>query len=101
MTDTEAKVLFPEGYKALIQSFANNTYMPLDTPVPQMDPEAKARNIPTSFASQNDEMFIAIGVAEGTRTPSGGYTKAWSGHTDPGDGHLESRHCLWWTGQPA
>ena len=30
--------------------------------------------------------FIAIGISEGTRTPSGGYTKAYYGHTDPGDG---------------
>ena len=28
-----------------------------------------------------------IGVAEGTRTPSGGYTKAYYGHRDPGDGN--------------
>lgn len=29
---------------------------------------------------------VIIGNAEGTRTPSGGYTPAYRGHTDPGDG---------------
>ncbi|MEM9451686.1 MAG: hypothetical protein AAGA75_24575 [Cyanobacteria bacterium P01_E01_bin.6] len=28
----------------------------------------------------------AVGAAEGTRTPSGGYTSAFQGHTDPGNG---------------
>ena len=31
------------------------------------------------------DFMIAIGISEGTRTASGGYTKAWSGHKDPGD----------------
>jgi hypothetical protein len=31
-------------------------------------------------------LFIAIGISEGTRTPSGGYTRAYYGHTDPGNG---------------
>jgi hypothetical protein len=29
---------------------------------------------------------IAVGCAEGTRTPDGGKTKAWYGHVDPGNG---------------
>ena len=33
------------------------------------------------------ELFVMVGVAEGTRTASGGYTKAYYGHTDPGDGN--------------
>ena len=86
-TDPQATLLNPEGYKALIASF-NGTPMPLDTPTPQLDPNAEARIIPTFFGSQNDEMFIAIGINEGTRTPDGGYTRAWNGHKDAGDGHL-------------
>lgn len=37
--------------------------------------------------SANHPFFVSIGVNEGTRTANGGYTKNWSGHTDPGDGH--------------
>ena len=85
--DAEAKLLNPEGYKALLASF-KGTPMPLDTAAPQLDPNAEARIIPTFFGSQNDEMFIAIGINEGTRTADGGYTRAWNGHKDPGDGHL-------------
>ena len=29
---------------------------------------------------------IAVGTAEGTRSPDGGFLKAWWGHTDPGNG---------------
>ena len=66
----------------------NGTPMPLNTPAPQLDPNAEARIIPTFFGSQNDEMFIAIGINEGTRTADGGYTRAWNGHKDAGDDHL-------------
>ena len=38
------------------------------------------------FATPNALGAIAIGVAEGTRTPSGGYTNLYFGHTDPGNG---------------
>ena len=31
---------------------------------------------------------MLIGVAEGTRTAGGGYTKAYYGHSDPGDANL-------------
>lgn len=33
-----------------------------------------------------DNMFIGIGLNEGTRTSDGGFTDAYFGHTDPGDG---------------
>tara|TARA_R100000458_G_C8273899_1_gene248786 strand:- start:59 stop:2530 length:2472 start_codon:yes stop_codon:yes gene_type:complete len=33
-----------------------------------------------------DNMFISIGLNEGTRTSDGGFTDAYFGHTDPGDG---------------
>ncbi|MDJ1177737.1 hypothetical protein PJF56_02550 [Roseofilum sp. BLCC_M91] len=42
------------------------------------------------FATPDSVGAIAIGVAEGTRTPSGGYTDLYFGHTDPGN----SRHNL-------
>jgi hypothetical protein len=34
----------------------------------------------------DSEMAIAVGCAEGTRTKRGDRTKAWYGHTDPGNG---------------
>jgi len=37
------------------------------------------------FATADSVGAIAIGVAEGTRTPSGGYTDLYFGHTDPGN----------------
>ena len=86
-TDPQAKLLNPEGYQALHASM-KGIPMPLGTLAPQLDPESEARIIPTFFGSQNDEMFVAIGIAEGTRTADGGYTRHWNGHKDPGDGHF-------------
>ena len=86
--DPEAKLLNPEGYQALAGALVNGRTVGLDTPLPQLDPQTPARIIPAFFGGQNDEMFVAIGIAEGTRTPDGGYTRAWNGHTDPGDGHM-------------
>lgn len=37
------------------------------------------------FATPDSVGAIAIGVAEGTRTPNGGYTDLYYGHTDPGN----------------
>ena len=45
-----------------------------------------ARPVPTSINSPNHPYFVAIGLNEGTRTADGGYTNAYWGHTDPGDG---------------
>ncbi len=36
--------------------------------------------------ASNSPAAIVIGNAEGTRTPSGGTTRAYAGHTDPGNG---------------
>ena len=38
------------------------------------------------FADANSPGAIAIGLAEGTRTANGGYTRAYWGHRDPGNG---------------
>ena len=46
------------------------------------DPEA----LHPGLTPTNDDLFIAIGINEGTRTADGGYTDAYEGHTDPGDG---------------
>jgi hypothetical protein len=46
------------------------------------DPEA----LHPGLFPTNDDLFLAIGINEGTRTADGGYTDAYYGHTDPGDG---------------
>ena len=57
-------------------------------PMPQLGAAAETRApVPLSIGP-NNPYFVAIGLNEGTRTASGGYTRAWSGHTDPGDGAM-------------
>jgi len=48
---------------------------------------ARPAQVLAPIDSSNHPIFVSIGVNEGTRTANGGYTKNWSGHTDPGDGH--------------
>jgi hypothetical protein len=59
----------------------------IDTPpLPQVDGNAPVSGVPLKIASDKHPMFVAIGVAEGTRTPGGGYTNAYHGHRDPASG---------------
>jgi hypothetical protein len=55
-------------------------------PLPQVAASAPVGFIPTAITNDKHPIFVAIGIAEGTRTPTGGYTKAYYGHTDPGNG---------------
>ena len=56
-------------------------------PLPQVASATQVRPVPTAVGNDQHELFVMIGVAEGTRTPSGGYTQAYYGHKDPGDGN--------------
>jgi hypothetical protein len=56
-------------------------------PLPQVVATAPTQMLPMRIATDQHPIFVAIGIAEGTRTPNGGYTKAYYGHGDPGDGH--------------
>lgn len=56
-------------------------------PLPQINGNVVVKVIPMQMTSPKHPYFVSIGIAEGTRTPNGGYTKAWFGHTDPGDGN--------------
>jgi hypothetical protein len=56
-------------------------------PLPQLSSASPVRRVPIAISSRNHPIFVAIGIAEGTRTPSGGNTKAYYGHTDIGDGN--------------
>ena len=55
-------------------------------PMPQLGAAAETRAPVPLAIGPNNPYFVAIGLNEGTRTANGGYTRAWSGHTDPGDG---------------
>jgi hypothetical protein len=51
-----------------------------------MLPSLETILLETLDGGSNSLVAIAVGTAEGTRTPIGSYTGAWWGHTDPGNG---------------
>jgi hypothetical protein len=55
--------------------------------LPQVSAATPVRRASIAIADRNHPFFLAIGIAEGTRTPSGSNTKAYYGHTDTGDGN--------------
>ena len=60
----------------------------LTTPgAPQVEASAPTTPVPLSIRNDRHEFFVAIGINEGTRTANGGYTKAYYGHRDQGDGN--------------
>lgn len=54
-------------------------------PLPQVAATAPTVRLPLAINTQAHPIFVAIGIAEGTRTPNGGFTKAYFGHRDPAD----------------
>ena len=59
----------------------------ISTPVlPQTAATVPVKPVPLAISSDMHPLFVAIGINEGTRTPNGGYTKAYYGHRDPGNG---------------
>jgi hypothetical protein len=59
----------------------------ITTPVlPQTAAGVPVRPVPLAINNDMHPLFVAIGINEGTRTPNGGYTKAYYGHRDPGNG---------------
>jgi len=55
-------------------------------PLPQVAANVAAGPVPMAISNVMHPFFVAIGIAEGTRTPSGGFTRAYHGHRDPGSG---------------
>jgi hypothetical protein len=55
--------------------------------LPQLAANMPAQPVGMAISSDRHPIFLAIGIAEGTRTASGGYTQAYYGHTDPADGN--------------
>ena len=77
-----------ENIKALQDAFAGEE-RPVSAPqLPQLALTTPVRMIKNAITSINHELFVAIGINEGTRTPSGNFTDAYYGHRDPGDGNL-------------
>ena len=56
-------------------------------PLPQVAAGVQTQSVPLAITSDRHPYFVTIGIAEGTRTPNGGYTRAYYGHGDPGDGN--------------
>ena len=75
----------PDGLASLRQAWKYGSQGLKTGPLPQVPASAQARPVPTAVGNDQHELFVMIGVAEGTRTPNGGYTKAYYGHSDPGD----------------
>ena len=75
----------PEALAALSRSMTGGGRItPSDPPQRQLAANSPAKVQPSRITPNHDFM-IAIGISEGTRTASGGYTKNWGGHGDPGD----------------
>lgn len=56
-------------------------------PLPQVASATAVQPVTMAIRTPNHPFFVAIGIAEGTRTPNGGYTKNYYGHRDIGDGN--------------
>jgi len=60
--------------------------------LPSPDLEAEAQEL---FAHSNSIGAIALGVAEGTRTPEGERTLSWNSHIDAGNGAINQGTFAW------
>ncbi len=77
--DTTIKRLIFNGYNNKTQSIRGA----------KMADNTVSQTVRTSMGGNSgtfDDMFTSIGLNEGTRTADGGFTSAYSGHIDPGDG---------------
>ena len=82
------KVLNEDQTELLARMWSGQDRPTLQVPqMPQVDPNAPTQAVPTAITSDRHPFFVAIGIAEGTRTANGGYTQAYYGHRDPGDGN--------------
>ena len=73
----------PQGVAALGSLVTGRQAMGASTPaLPQVAAAGRTGVLPQAI-SLNHPIYIAIGIAEGTRTADGGFTKAWHGHPDP------------------
>ena len=84
---TDVVAMSLPALKVLADLFKGVQPMTIKTPVlPQAAATQPAARVPLAINNDKHPMFLAIGINEGTRTADGGYTKAYFGHTDPGNG---------------
>jgi hypothetical protein len=82
-------VINSENLSAMASLWRSERPMSVQTPaLPQVVASAPATPVPLAISSDRHPIMVAIGINEGTRTPDGGYTKAYFGHRDPGNGKL-------------
>ena len=77
----------PDALSQLAAVVSGSQDVSLQTPaLPQAPANAPAQAVPAQIKTDTHPFFLAIGINEGTRTPDGGYTRAYYGHEDPGNG---------------
>lgn len=77
---------FTKAFSSLSsRSSANRQSTPSPSPVDSPSSAKLKAQAEQLFATPDSLGAIAIGVAEGTRTPEGGKTTIWQQHTDPGN----------------
>lgn len=75
-----------DGWKTLNRMFARRQRVSATTqPLPQVSATALTDTVAIAMTSDRHPMMVHIGIAEGTRTISGGYTRHYYGHRDRGD----------------
>ena len=87
--DLADMVINSENLSAMAALWRNERPMSAQTPaLPQVVATAPAAPVQLAISSDRHPIMVAIGINEGTRTADGGYTKAYYGHRDPGNGKL-------------
>lgn len=86
-TQPGEEMLYANNIQAMARLWSGQAPMDGRTPaLPQVSAAAAAEPVGLAINNVMHPFLVAIGIAEGTRTPSGGYTRAYYGHTDPGNG---------------
>ena len=87
--DLADMVINSENLSAMAALWRNERPMSAQTPaLPQVVATAPAAPVQLAISTDRHPIMVAIGINEGTRTADGGYTKAYFGHRDPGNGKL-------------
>ncbi len=74
------------GWKSLNRMFAKRERVSSTSPpLPQLPPTALTDTVAVAITADRHPFFVHIGIAEGTRTINGGYTRHYYGHRDIGD----------------
>ena len=83
-----AQVDFEDNTGEMARLWTRKKQLSVNTPpLPQINGNVVVKTVPIAMTTPRHPYFVAIGIAEGTRTPDGGFTKAWFGHGDPADGN--------------